>query len=498
MKIYLLNAPYVPRFGRSMRWQDTGRAGTLYYPVWLAYATALVGEHYEARLVDAPAWEWTREQTLADVRRFEPELVVIDSSFPSLRNDLSMAEAIKAELPDATIMMVGPPAPHVPGDILASPGVDLIARWEYDFTVLEVAQALERGVSLENVRGISYQGDDGRVYNTPDREIPRTAELDAIPFVAKVVKKHLRPRDYFLTYCLYPELQIITARGCPFQCTFCSWPQTLTGHVYRGRTIANVLDEFEWVRDNLTEVREIFIEDDTFTIDRKRVLAFADEYRRRGLDLPWSANVRAEADLDQLQAMSMAGCRTIIVGFESGDDHILKNIKKGGAITVDRMRKFAADAKRAGLQIHGDFIIGLPGETRETIDSTRRFLNEIRPHTLQVSVAHPFPGTEFYDWAVENGYLAGGDLKEYLTSDGHQAGVFSLPGLPAEQMVDVVDDMLRSYYLTPRYVPLALQSVMNRHFPHELGRLLRSARMFVKYASRTDNNARRGHPDGRP
>lgn len=481
MKVYLLNAPYVPRFGRSMRWQNSGRAGTLYYPLWLAYATAVVAQYYQVRLVDAPAWDWTREQTLADVRRFEPDLVVVDSSFPSLRNDLGIAESIKSELPETTTMMVGPPSLHLTEYILASLGVDLVARGDYDYTVLDVARALETGTSLESVRGISYRSADGLIHTTPDRETPGAAQLDAIPFVSKVVKEHLRPRDYFLTYCLYPEIQIITARGCPFRCTFCSWPQTFTGRVYRSRTIGNVLDEFQWVRENLPEIREIFIEDDTFTIDRRRVLTFCEEYLRRGLDLPWSANVRPDAAFPVLQAMNRAGCRTIIVGFESGNEQILRNIKKGRTITVERMCKFAADAKKAGLQIHADFIIGLPGETRETVENTRRLIREIRPHALQVSVAHPFPGTEFYDWAKENGYLAGDGVEEYVSSDGHQIGVLSLPDLTAEEMVEAVDETLRSYYLSPRYVPLALQSVMNRHFVHEVQRLWRSAVMFTAY-----------------
>lgn len=111
MKVYLLNPPYFPHFGRSARWQDTGRAGTLYYPIWLSYATALLEQEHETRLVDAPAWNWAKEDVIEDIGRFEPDLLVIDSSFPSLNNDISVAKAIKDAYPAVTTVLVGPRHP---------------------------------------------------------------------------------------------------------------------------------------------------------------------------------------------------------------------------------------------------------------------------------------------------------------------------------------------------------------------------------------------------
>jgi len=480
MKVYLLNPPFYPHFGRGMRWQDTGRAGTLYYPIWLAYATGVLQEEHEVRLVDAPAWGWEREDIVNDVRKFEPDLLVIDSSFPSLDNDISVAELIKQHSPQAKIVLVGPPASQFPDRILASQGIDIVARWEYDFTIREVAERIAKNVSLEGIEGISYK-DDGKVVHNPDREFTNSEDLDKIPFVSQIYKKYLNIRDYFLGNSLYPEVQIFTGRGCPFRCTFCSWPQTLMGRKYRVRSIANVLDELEWIQGNLAQVKEVFFEDDTFTIDRNRVLAFTEEYNRRSLTTTWACNARVGLDYEVLKQMKRANCRLLIVGYESGSDAILKSIKKG--ITVDEIKQFAKDARKAGLLINGDFIIGLPGETKETIEMTRRLITEIEPDILQVSVASPFPGTEFYEWARERGYLLTEDPAEYLDEQGHQKAIISYPELTAEEMVEVVDEILKSYYITPAYIPIALRQVFRRHGWDELARVRRLTRGFINYIS---------------
>ena len=477
MKVYMLNPPYIPHFGRGMRWQDTGRAGTLYYPIWLSYATAVVEQEYETRLVDAPAWNWSREDVIEDVKRFKPDLIVMDSSFPSLKNDIEVAEEIKRNC-EAKIVLVGPPASQFPDEILSSDGIDIVARWEYDFTVRDIAKALEENRDFKDIRGISYK-ENGKIIHNPNREFTTSEDLDKIPFVSKVYKKHLNIRDYYLSSSLYPEVQIFTGRGCPYLCTFCSWTQTLMGRKYRVRSISNVLDELEWIQENLPEVKEVFFEDDTFTINKKRVLEFCKEYRERGLDITWACNARADLDYETMKEMKKANCRLLIVGYESGSDEILRNIKKG--ITVEQIRRFAKDARRAGLLVHGDFIIGLPGETKETIELTRKLIKETKPDILQVSVASPFPGTEFYKWCEENGYLLINDPNEYLDGQGHQKAIISYPWLTAEEIVQKVDSILKEYYLSLGYVPVALKQVFRKRGIEEAKRLYHSAKMFMRY-----------------
>ena len=477
MKVYMLNPPYIPHFGRGMRWQDTGRAGTLYYPIWLSYATAVVEQEYETRLVDAPAWNWSRGDVIEDVKRFKPDLIVMDSSFPSLKNDIEVAEEIKKNC-ETNIVLVGPPASQFPDEILSSDGIDIVARWEYDFTVRDIAKALEENRDFKDIKGISYK-ENGKIIHNPNREFTTSEDLDRIPFVSKVYKKHLNIRDYYLSSSFYPEVQIFTGRGCPYLCTFCSWTQTLMGRKYRVRSISNVLDELEWIQENLPEVKEVFFEDDTFTINKKRVLEFCREYRKRGLDITWACNARADLDYETMKEMRRANCRLLIVGYESGSDEILRNIKKG--ITVEQIRRFAKDARRAGLLVHGDFIIGLPGETKETIELTRKLIKETKPDILQVSVASPFPGTEFYKWCEENGYLLINDPNEYLDGQGHQKAIISYPWLTAEEIVQKVDSILREYYLSLGYVPVALKQVFRRRGIEEAKRLYHSAKMFMRY-----------------
>ena len=488
MKVYMLNPPYIPHFGRGMRWQDTGRAGTLYYPIWLSYATAVVEQEHETKLVDAPAWNWNRKDVIEDVKRFKPDLIVMDSSFPSLNNDIEVAEEIKKNC-ESKIVLVGPPTSQFPNEILNNDGMDIVARFEYDFTIRDVAEAIEKGGDFKNITGISYK-ENGEIIHNPNREFTSGEDLDKIPFVSKVYKKHLNIKDYFLGSSLYPEVQIFTGRGCPYLCTFCSWPQTLMGRKYRVRSITNVLDELEWVQENLPEVKEVFFEDDTFTIKnislkkkalpkKNRVLEFCREYRERALDITWACNARADLDYETMKEMKRANCRLLIVGYESGSDEILRNIKKG--ITTEQMKEFTKDAKKARLMIHGDFIIGLPGETKKTIELTRKLIKEMKPEILQVSVASPFPGTVFYEWCKEKGYLLINNPNEYLDDQGHQKAIISYSELTNEEMVKEVDEILRGYYLSISYVPFALRQVLRRHGIDEIRRLWFSTRMFWGY-----------------
>lgn len=477
MKVYLLNPPYFPHFGRGARWQDTGRGGTLYYPIWLSYVTAVVEQEYESKLVDAPAWNWDLKTVIEDVEGFKPDLIVMDSSFPSLNNDMKVAEEIKRSY-DGLIVLIGPPASQFSDYILSNGGVDIVARFECDLTIKYLADKIEEGGDFEEVKGISYRRNGETIHNL-NRKFTSSDDLDEIPFVSKVYKKHLHIRDYFLGQSLYPEVQIFTGRGCPNQCTFCTWPQTLMGRTYRVRSIPNVLDELEWIQDNL-DVKEVFFEDDTFTISKERVLEFCKEYRGKGLDITWACNARADTlDLETMKEMKKSNCRLLIVGYESGSDEILKSIKKG--FTIEQVKHFANNAKTADLLVHGDFIIGLPGETKETIELTRKLIKKVKPDILQVSVASPFPGTEFYEWCKEGGYLLTDDPNEYLDEHGHQKAIISYPELTNEEMVKEADAMLKRYYMSLSYVPLALRQVLRRHGLDEMRRLLYSARMFLGY-----------------
>jgi len=479
MKVYMLNPPYFRHFGREMRWQDTGRGGTLYYPIWLSYATGLLENNgHKVRLVDAIAWNWGIKKVIEDFRKFSPDMVVIGTSFTSINNDLGVSKKIKSEFDvDVPVVMVGPPASQF-SEKMVDDGVDIVARYEYDFILAELTEKMEKGERIDNVPGISFK-QNGRIIHNPNRPWSMSDELDELPFVSKVYKDHLNVHDYFLNYSLYPMVQIFTGRGCPYKCTFCSWPQSFMGRKYRVRSVENILDEIEWIEENLP-VKEVFLEDDTFTINKNRVMEFCKGYTERSLDISWSCNARADTlDLETMKMMKKANCRFLIVGFESADNEILRNIKKG--FTVEQAREFAKNVKKAGLLLHADFIAGLPGETKETIEMTKRFIREIKPEQLQVSVCSPFPGTELYEWCKKNGYLLTDDPNEYLDEQGHQKAIISYPWLTAEEIVQKVDGILKEYYLSLSYLPVALKQVFRKRGIEEAKRLYHSAKMFMQY-----------------
>jgi radical SAM superfamily enzyme YgiQ (UPF0313 family) len=236
-----------------------------------------------------------------------------------------------------------------------------------------------------------------------------------------------------------------TSRGCPALCTFCLWPQTLSGHAWRVRSSENVAREVRQALRLFPQAKEFFFDDDTFNIRKDRVLDVC--ARLKPLGFRWSCTARVNSDYETLKAMADAGARLFIVGFESGDPQILKNIKKGA--TVEQARAFAKNCKKVGIRIHGDFIIGLPGETRDTIKRTIDFAKEIDPETIQVSIAHAYPGTELYDQLNGNSFMHSEAIAD---GGGHQLPHIEYPGLPLEEMMAAVNRFYDSYYFRPRVV----------------------------------------------
>jgi len=481
MKIYAINPPFIRGFCRGVRGcGEASRGGTLYYPIWLAYATGILEQSHDVRLVDAQALKFSSDDVINDLCDYDPDLCVIETNFSSLSNDLKIANDIKIQS-DTLVCMVGPPVSQYTENIL-NEGVDLAARYEYDITIKEIADNYTCLEDLRTIRGISYRLDEEIIHNE-DRDLTTSEDLDQIPFVSTVYKKHLNISDYFLSSSLYPMIQIFSGRGCPNNCTFCSWPITFSGRKYRVRSVENVIDEFSYIENNVSYVKEIFIEDDTFTINKERVKDFCQFYLERGLKIAWSCNARANTlDLDTMKLMKKANCRMLIAGYESGSNDILNNIKKN--VSVDDMRTFSTAAKKAHLMVHGDFIIGLPGENKTTISLTKDLILELKPEILQVLVPQPIPGTELYSWLKDRGYLVTDDPVEYLDSDGFQKSVVSYPELSSDEMINAANKILRDYYISIDYIFLALNQIIRRNSFDEIKRLWHSARLFTKYAYR--------------
>ncbi len=430
-----------------------------------------------ARLLDAPPHHITGEETIEIAKDYE--FLVLFTSTPGFPGDMRLAKAIKDANPNIKICFVGPHVTVQPEKSMRDcPSIDFVARKEFDYTVVEYAQ----GKPLEEILGISYLK-DGQIVHNPDR--PQIEDLDRLPHVTEIYKRDLDVARYNVPFLLHPFVSLYTTRGCPAQCTFCLWPQTLSGHPWRKRSTDDVAAEMAEVKRLWPDVKEFFFDDDTFNIQKVRTIELCDKLKPLGLT--WSCTSRVTTDYETLKAMKEAGCRLLIVGYESGDPQILKNIKKGA--TVERARQFTKDCHKLGLVIHGDFILGLPGETRQTIRNTINFAKELDVETIQVSVAHAYPGTELYEHVVKNGFLAA-DAK-MVDEGGHQMVQIQYPDLPAEYIMEMVHRFYDEYYFRPK---AAFRILRKAAFDSaDRKRLYKEAKAFLKTRAMRNKWVREKH-----
>jgi hopanoid biosynthesis associated radical SAM protein HpnJ len=463
MRTLLLNPPSYDDFdgGAGSRYQAKREVWSFWYPTWLAYPAGMLPG---ARLLDAPPEGLSVEDVVGVARDYDH--VVIHTSTPSFRADVRTAEALKASRPDTAIGFVGGHVSARPEESLRFTGaIDYVARKEFDLAVVAVAE----GRPLAAVQGISFL--DGGRYVQNDEPAPLvTEQLDALPFANEVYARDLDYKRYNSPYCHYPYVSLYTGRGCPARCSFCLWPQVTTGHSYRTRSVENVLVECAQVRRLFPEMKELFFDDDTFTADPKRAVEIAKGLGRLGIT--WSTNSRANVDRETLRALADNGLRLFVVGYESGNEDILRNIRKG--VGVERARRFTRDCHELGILIHGTFILGLPGETRSTIKETMRFADEMQPETLQVSLASPYPGTAMYDWVRERGFLT---IDHLVDDTGYQKCTVSYPEVSADEMFRAVETFYRHYYFSRRYIWKSIKKMARDR--EERKRLLSEGRQFL-------------------
>ncbi|MCR4368483.1 MAG: B12-binding domain-containing radical SAM protein [archaeon] len=478
MKILMLSPPFLYRFSRTSRSPAISKGGCVYYPIWMGYATGVLEQAgHEVKLIDAPANGMSSEQVQEIVKEWKPELMVFDTVTASFKNDVRVLEALKKVNPKSFAIMVGTHVGALPEEsIRESVMIDAVARGEYDYILRDLAQALEEKKPLDNVLGITYR-DGKEIKFTPNMPPLEQEQLDAMPFASEVYKKHLRIEDYFYPSVLFPEVTIITGRGCKFRCTFCKFPQTLTGHSYRARSPKNVVDEFEWISKNLPQVKDIMIEDDTMTQDKQRMIEICKEVLDRKLKVTWTCNARADVDLETLQWMKKAGCRLLCVGFESSDQQILNNIKKG--TKIERIEQFMVDTKKANILVHGCFMLGNRGETKDTIRATVAWAKKLDPDTAQFFPLMLYPGTEAYRWASENNFLSTHNWEEWLTPEGTHNTILNTDKLTAKELVEGCDWARKEFYMRPSYILGRLKVIATQ--PRETRRLLMGGRTFLKY-----------------
>lgn len=467
-----LNPPSYEKFdgGASSRWPATREIESYWYPVWLCYPAGLLPD---SKVVDAPPHHVTPEQVTAMAGDYE--FLVLFTSTPGFANDCALAEAMKARNPDLAVCFVGPHVGSLPEESLAaSEAIDFVLRKEFDYQVVDYAN----GKPHDQLGGASYRLANGQVAHNPDQ--PQIDDLDKLPWVTPVYKRDLQIERYNVPFLKHPFISFYTERGCPALCTFCLWPQTISGHRWRTRSADDVAAEVRWTLENFPGVAEIFFDDDTFNIRKDRVLELC--AKLKPLDFTWSCTSRVNVDYETLKAMRDAGCRLLIVGYESGDPQILKNIKKGAS--VERARRFTKDAHKLGLTIHGDFIIGLPGETTETIRRSLEFAKGLDTETIQVSVAHPYPGTSLYDQALADGWLTGDPMTDEA---GHQLPTLRYADLDQRDVLQWVERFYDEYYFRPR---AAWRIVRKAMFDgKERRRLAKEAREYLALRAKRKRHA---------
>ena len=464
MKSLFLNPPSFNGFdgGAGSRYQCTREVRSFWYPTWLAQPAALVPG---SRLIDAPARNLSLQDVLPLAKDYE--LLILYTSTPSFPNDVKVAEAFKAANPGLMIGFCGAHVAINPDhSVLASAAIDFVARNEFDFTIKEVAE----GRPLSAIDGLTYKQHGQPVHN---KERAILHDMDQLPWVTKVYKDNLVPEDYFNGYMLHPYMSFYTGRGCKSRCTFCLWPQTIGGHNYRTRSVANIAAEVKWARENFPQVREFFFDDDTLTDNIPQVEALAREIGKLGIT--WSCNAKANVPYETLKIMKDNGLRLLLVGYESGNQQILYNIKKG--IRTDIARQFTRDCHKLGIVIHGTFIVGLPGESHETIEETIKYAQELNPQTIQVSLPAAYPGTFLYKQAVENGWLLRNE--SLVGQDGVQHSVLNYPHLSSEEIFTAVDNFYKRFYFRPGKMA-ALFFEMCKDW-HVMKRRLREGVEFFKF-----------------
>ncbi|HWM71648.1 MAG TPA: hopanoid biosynthesis associated radical SAM protein HpnJ [Steroidobacteraceae bacterium] len=466
MKTLFLHPPSFSGYdgGAGARYQMKREVRSFWYPTWLAQPAALVEG---SKLIDAPPHRLGFEDIVPELRN--RDLVVMHTSTPSFKSDARVAEMIKAAKPGIKIGMIGAKVAVEPQkSLIAARAVDFVARNEFDFTIKEVAD----DKPWSEIKGLSYRNESDAIVHNDDRHI--LDNMDSLPWVTPVYKRDLTIENYYGGYLKHPYISFYTGRGCKSRCTFCLWPQTVGGHKYRVRSVEDVVAEMKWAKEAFPQVKEFFFDDDTLTDNLPRVEHLSKELGKLGVT--WSCNAKANVPRKTLEIMKEGGLRLLLVGYESGNQEILFNIKKG--MRVEFARRFTKDCHDLGIVIHGTFILGLPGETRETIQQTLDFAKEMNPHTLQVSLAAPYPGTYLYRQAKENGWLHNEEV-DLLTQEGTQIAPLSYPHLSHTEIFESVEDFYRKFYFRPSKIASIVAEMITS--PQMMKRRLREGVEFFRF-----------------
>ncbi len=446
--VLFLSPPFVKGFTRNARWAAKSRGRVQRHPDYLLTAAALVeNSGHRVAYIEGTALDIPEEKILKQARDFAPDILVILATTPSIYNDIEWAEKIRQDTGCLTVLVGQQVSAEVEDTFrIAHGAVDVVVRGEYDVQLKEMADSR----SLPEIEGISYLENNEVIHN----DKAPLVDVNELPFPAW---HHIRPEWYPAFGKRSPYLTLISGRGCNNRCTFCRDPQIMYGRKLRNRDPKLVVDEIEYDYRLFPELAEIMIETDTFTASAKHVEGVCNEILKRNLNISISTNARVDCKPELFPLMKKAGFRWLNVGFEFGTDEQLKAVKKG--TTIEQSIRFAKAAKKAGLKVHGCFMIGAPGETRESALKTIEFAKSIPMDTVQFTGITVYPGTEMYEQARQEGYLITQDWTDWLNPDKEQITNLKYDNLTTEEINELVDKGLKEFYLRPSQFWRILQGI---------------------------------------
>ena len=462
LKTLLLNPPSFENFdgGASSRWPATREIESYWYPVWLTYPAGLLEG---SRLLDAPPHHVSAEETIKICKDYE--FLVLFTSTVGWEGDQRLAEAIKAANPSIRIAFVGPPVTTDPDRALNECSVlDFICRREFDYSVVEFAQ----GKPLNEILGISYKK-DGKIVHNPDR--PQVEDLDAMPWATKIYKRDMDVTRYNVPFLLHPYIALYSTRGCPAQCTFCLWPQTLSGHAWRKRSTDDVAAEMAWAKENFPEVKEFFFDDDTFNIQKARTIELCEKLQaaRPHLELHLARHHRLRHPEGHARSRLPPADRGLRVRRSADPQE-----HQEGRHRRARARHSPRTATTSASPSTPTSSSACPARPRSRSATPSTLPRRSTCETIQVSVAHAYPGTEFYEYAPRNGFITNEKMED---DGGHQMAHIEYPGLPTDYVMEMVHRFYDEYYFRPKAAfRVVWKAIVNRDVP----RLYVEAKAFLK------------------
>jgi radical SAM superfamily enzyme YgiQ (UPF0313 family) len=414
-------------------------------PLGLALlAGILEREKYPVKLIDANALNLQPAAAAGMISG--ADVAGITAMTPTVGAALSTARHIKQYHPGTKVVIGGPHVTLLPEEtLMSSPDIDILCRGESDTTILELLPALENRLPLDNIAGISFRR-NGKVVHTPDRT--SVVDMDTLPY----------PAYQLLPWKLYqphpphgmasPFAAIVTSRGCPYRCAYCSKP--VFGSKFRAYSPERVVGEIKYLQEKFG-VKEIAFYDDSFTLDKKRAHAIAEKIIENKIKIAWTCETRVNlVDKELLKHMKESGCYALAYGIESASPEIIKVLQKD--ITTEQVVQAVRDSREAGLQVIGYFMLGSPGETPEDIEKTIDFARKLKVDFAQFSVTTPFPGTELYDiYMSKNKREIRWEDFVYAGTDNPATPVFESDKLTRSDLKAWTGRAYRRFYLRPSY-----------------------------------------------